>query len=910
MSNYVEKHLAEMIERYAQEAPKLAHGETLELEIRLKDVTREIFESLYGALLHAVGARPTLECSVNIVSDSVFGASSGDGVNYIRKMLFAGPKVLSDTYQKKQRIMRSVHIDDYLKYSVGLARESPMAKFSTNTNAMVRFKVRVSFEIDIPSSSAAKDGDKTAIRPAWRFDLTAVKNGSLADLGASLKSIKYELFNEKMTATNLLETLNFSAVNAFEVEVEYIAAVVPTLKDLKIIDKVFELINPQYLSAAAYQETIYRVATYLITNRELLAEFKQPTHRLKRLSNQVIVLTRNNYYMEIFPPEGYYLTIKADGQRAIVVAEGPRCRILLADKMLEFSASSATPNDGVVDSAITIVDAEMVGNDVYVFDVMVYRGENLSRQGFVNRVLRIDEAVATLGAYGFKAVAKRYVKLGPLSEFEAGFREIWEADYPFPRDGLILTEPNEGYGATKNYKWKPAENNTIDFLAIKAPQKMLGIAPYEVRAGKTLYLLFCGISHKMRESLGLGLLPHHKTMFPQTKGQYYPVQFSPSANPLAYLYWSTEDVGGKIVELSRDTAGQWVFHGVREDRKMEEGYYGNDYRIAELIYLNYIDPFPLESLWTPSDSYFTKMAADIYTAGNRFKRFVISLLLKDNLSGVRWVIDEAAGRGADLHRYQEIGVENALFMDIDPTAIVELIRRKYSFFQAKKRHVADWLGARESRQIEYDKLIVKDVKSLTVHTLVADLKTPYRALMADTYQFGINPGLIDGIVCNFAFHYMCDTIENMRNLLIFNARMLKVGGVFIFTVMDGEAVFALLKGIERGKRWESKENGVIKYAIRKDYTGDKPSAVGQMISVMLPFSDKMYEEPLCNVKCVVSEATKLGFSVELNAPMTTHLERFRVADKSLHDKLTAGDREYIGLHRYVSLRLVKSVRGE
>jgi hypothetical protein len=598
--------------------------------------------------------------------------------------------------------------------------------------------------------------------------------------------------------------------------------------------------------------------------------------------------------------------------------------------MMEYTAG-----DKHVPGEVTIVDAEMIegkaGHTIYVFDVLVLRNENISKEGFSSRMSHIEDAavvisnlLTSIGASkNITIVPKKYVKLA-MGTLEANFREMWESEYSFPRDGLIITEPSDSYIMTKNYKWKPADRNTIDFLAVKAPQKMLGIKPYEVRKGATLYLLFVGISHTMRESLGLGTVPQYHNIFPALsrtdsasggKNRYYPIQFSPSANPLAYIYYypdgaSTGDIDKKIVELSRNTDdNDWIFHGIRTDRKMESTYYGNDFRTAELTYTNVIDPFPLESLWKPSDSYFTKTADGIYSAPNKYKRFVISVLLSEHIRGMKYIIDLASGRGADLHRYQELGVENAIFIDIDATAIAELIRRKYSFFTNKRREMATRKGSNDaSSVVELDKIIVKDTKALTVHTLVADLMLPYKGLVASTFQFGVNEGIIDGIVCNFALHYMCDTIEHLRNILLFVAHMLKVGGVFIFTVMDGSAVFDLLRDISTGKCWVSKEETVTKYAIRKDYVGDKLSDVNQMISVMLPFSDKLYQEPLCNIKTVISEASKVGLKVEINESMSAYMGQFARASTILHSKLTKEDHAYIGLHRSVVLRLMKRVK--
>lgn len=915
MNNFAQKLLGEMLSRYRDE-PSDA-GEERELEIRFKDISREAFEDIYKHMSTSPEfANPKLECTVNVISENVYEhVGKGDRISYIRKMTFNKGVMETDEYLQKSRIMRPVQIADYISYSVGLSNEAPCKKFPTNINAIVRFKNRVSFDyIGTPAHPAN-----------WRFDITAIKCGILSELASSIKTIKNELFTPALSHDNFIRELNHDMIDSYEVEIEHIGLSRDlTPDDISIAKKIFSMINPQYVLEIAYQDEIYHMAQYIMANQNAVYLFKQPTHRLKQLGNAVYALSKNNYYSEIYPPEGYYATDKADGRRALVSINGNRCRIVLSESMLEFHTSQPfTPGE------ITIADAELIWDDtsetiftLYVFEALVCRGENLARTGFEIRVQRLDDVTKVindaLASSGNRAVAKKYIRL-TTADLEKQFTEIWHAEYPYTLDGLIITAPGETYSSTKNYKWKPYEHNTIDFLAMKCPQKLLGVKPYVVQPDKNLYLLFVGISQKVRETLGMGFIPHYRTLFPQTTGNYYPIQFSPSANPLAYIYYHDKnvDLDRKIVELARDKENtNWVFNKLRLDRKLERSYFGNDFRVAELTYLNYIDLFNFDDLWKPSNAYFTKYASNMYTGSNKFKRFVISMLLKDNLSGSKWVIDEAAGRGADLHRYQEIGVENALFIEIDPTAIAELIRRKFAFFAVKKRFVRNKTGGVETvvaydriHDIEYDKLIVKDVKSLTIHTLVADLKSPAKDLIASTFQYGLNTGLADGIVCNFALHYMCDTLEHLRNLLIFNATMLKIGGVFIFTVMDGKSIFDLLSKTPTGKSWESRENDKLKYAIRKDYAGDKISPVGQMISVLLPFSDELYQEPLCNVDAVIAEAGKLGFKVELNASMDTFMDKFYRADRALFDRLTLDDKHYIALHKFVSLRLVKRVKG-
>ena len=525
-ADYTDKLLSELIAKYKTENIGLGN-DSIELEIRFKDITRDAFESIYESVKTSkTFSNPTLECSVNVISENVFErnvAGKSDDTQYIRKMTFTDGNVTADTYMSKQRLSRPVQVNDYIKYAVSLAKESTIKKFATSTNALLRFKVRVSFDYKVDD------------KPVWRLDLTAVKHGKLDEMGSSLKTIKQELF-VPMTADNFLQKLNLDIIDNYEVEIEYIGKPSEmSFERLSVAKEIFSMINPSYLNEISYQDEIYHVAEYIVP-QSMLPMFKNPTHRLKQLSNQVIALSKNTYYADIYPPTGYYLTEKADVLRAIVSVNGNRCRVLMSDKMLEFGGGSKfQPGE------VTIADAELIYNrqlknskvsddsfTLHLFDCMVIRDENVSAVGFKDRCAHLETAAKIISKW-VPCVSKRFVVLGGEKEF----RDVYEREYQYTIDGLILTKPNEHYMNTSNYKWKSYDNTTIDFLAMKCPQKLLGIKPYVKKDKLDLYLLFVGISHTAREKLGLGLIPSYKSMFPDVAAGYYPIKFSPSANILA-----------------------------------------------------------------------------------------------------------------------------------------------------------------------------------------------------------------------------------------------------------------------------------------------------------------------------------------------------------------------------------------
>lgn len=906
--------LAAMLSLYKAEAAKTARGVNIELELRFKDVTRASFESLYaGIRADPEFGRGALECSINIISENILerGKDRPDDTQYIYKISFLRGVKSAESYMQKTKLARSVTMHDYIKYSVGISRETTIGKFSTSIGALVRFKVRLSFDYTA--------GNKPGVQgtPRWRFDLTAIKQGTLADLGPMMQTLRDGIFRPSLGVDNFLQELDYDLLTSFEVEIEHIGdAADLTVEDLGIVKKLYTLINPEYLGEIAYQEEIYNVAKYIVP-ADMLSRFKTPEYRLKKLSNQVTGLTKTAYYNEIYPPTGYYLTDKIDGIRCIISVSGDRCRFL-TDTLREITVDTKFADQ--------VADSEMVHRadgtyTLWLFDVICAEGKNVSGEAMSVRLGYLPVVCAVINHFlppGCKAVPKQYVRLG--ENLEAEIREIFDAPREYKIDGLILSNPANSYYETKNYKWKPTSQITIDFLAIECPRMLLGVLPYIAIEGYRLHLLFVGVKRAQMNGLGMGFLPNYKSIFPDTRqhGDYFPIQFSPSIDPLAYLYYHKGDevIDRRVIELAR-TGHWWNFVRIREDRKMERGYYGNDYRVAELNYTNYIDPFELSDLWSPRTGYFTKASTGIHVAPNKFKRFVISNLIRDNFTGAKWIIDLAAGRGADLHRYQECGVENALFIDIDPSAIAELIRRKFDYKAAMGRGKG-WFAKRGGAEvsipaydrvhdIEFSKVIVKETKTLTIHTLITDLKIPTRELVDKTAQFGIRPGLIDGMMCNFAFHYLCDTCDHMRGILRFIAQMLRLGGVFIFITMDGRRIFELLRDVPVGGTWKAldPQSAAVKYAITKKYVGDRLSHAGQNIAVLLPFTNEAYEEPLCVIETVIAEAGKLGMECVHNQSLSTYMSSFQRADRVLYEALGDVDREYIDLFKYVMLRKAK-----
>ncbi len=911
------------INTYNEKATKppagASSGTNIEFELRFKNIDVRTFTTIGNKLSAGSDISPTLACSINVINDNLYERKQTQSndfsrTSYIRTLYFTKGVKTHENYSSKIKLIRPVEgVTNGLTYAVNISEERNVERFDTLPTALVRLKMRLEY-----------------IFGGWRIDVTAVKQTRMSQVGNQLLTIKNQLFTEKLSPDNFYNNIPHDMINQYEIEAEWMGGKI-TLDDITAVIKIInDALGADDISGGAdaeYQDALYNVATLIVSNSYVLPKFKSE-FGLKRLLNQVVTLSKNTY-RELYPPKGYLLTDKADGIRACVHYRNGNLKVI-ADNLYQFAAKTS---DDAADDAVNeheiVLDCEFLAADggkeptILAFDCMYFDG-SMTQMGYSQRILRLNEAIEVLSVIpSITCKAKNIIVV--TDELQACFDSIYKSEHNYEIDGLILSEPDKEYMRTRNYKWKPIERNTIDFMAVKCPSSLLGKNPYNVVSGKDLYLLFVGISHDMRQKLNLTLIKDYRKLF-DPPGEYYPIQFSPSIDQYAYLYYhdsmsatgavDTTDINYKVIELSKEISpdgkiGDWKFVRIRSDRSQEKNYYGNDFKVAELTYMNYINPFNYEDLIKPSSDYFTYTSADTYMAANRYKRFVISLLIKNNLSGAKWVIDLAAGRGADLHRYQEVGVDNTLFIDIDRAAITELIRRKFDMFDTKRRRMQKW-GATTA----------KATHAMTVHTMVRDLKTSYKDLLRDTGKV-VLPNTCDGIVCNFAIHYFCDNIQNIRNLLNYISNMLKIGGVFIFTTLNGNKIFERLKDISKDGQYEINDNvdggdagdsdssdssdnvNTSKYIIKKLYSSDKISSTGQNIAVRLPFTDELREEPLANIDTIIAECERCGMELELNEPFDIYMRQFENADKSLYSKLSRGDIEYISLHQFVSVRKIK-----
>lgn len=934
--------------KYKQLQASAKKDENIELEIRVP-TNKDSFLSLYNKIIKDPEfTNPTIEYTVNIINANVYENRQhrdNQEIRYITTKEMSIPKpgeesvAVKTTYSQKQKMFSNVSRVGP-KYSVNVSIEKGCKEFKASNNATMRFKSRLSL-----------------FHNNWRFDLTYVKQGNMMDLAPTIKTIKNVMFPPVTpetfgkigeTLNEKLPTMNLDGYSQYEIEAEYIpltnSSEISSDDINAIVRKILAHIDPKHIQDTNYSELLKKVMESLYSS-SMVADLIRRDRKFQNIMNKAFAMSKSVYYSDVFPGDNWFVTDKVDGNRGALIYDPAvsESHVLFNTKLVKYPCKiNGKLSLSIIDCECTFSSSHTETNDtikdVLILDVIMFDGENLAMRPFKQRKTYFEKVAEAFG------ITVKLFLPAAADQLEANIRQCQEVSRKagYESDGLIFTQMDTDYLSTKNLKWKPYNKNTIDFFVVKCPTSLQGMPPYNIKANHTLYLLFVGIRYDMRMDLGINYMRDYKKIFPDSRGcgpdsyesknKYCPIQFSPSINPYAYIWYVKDDtvssgtlgtsgtLDQKVVEVVRNEDNtDWIFERIREDRLISDTYYGNNYPTAETVYNNYIDRFEMSDLWTKPAIYFTQTGEDWQRAKTIYHRFVYSLLIKEYLSDLQWVIDEGAGRGGDVHRYTEIGVRNLLCIDIDASAIVELIRRKYEHSERRKEAHANknnrWTGAGEAisfydtaQDAKYEDVIVRDTKRTTVHTMVQDLKTPYEILEKRSAYYGAYTDRIDGITSDFAFHYMCDSTDNIKNLLFFNSRMLKIGGIFIFTVLNGEAIIEVLKDTAQGDKWILNEHGIDKYVIQKKYSINVIAPANQLISIKLPFTDELREEPLCNIKYVIEEATKMGFELVKNEPMTKMLDKFASANSAYYNKISQIDKKWIALHSYVVLRLNRRLR--
>jgi len=676
---------------------------------------------------------------------------------------------------------------------------------------------------------------------------------------------------------------------------------------------------------------------------------------------------------------GYNVTDKADGLRALGYVN-PKGELFLLDQSMNVYRTGLT-NDACANS---LVDGEWVTftkegeaiNHYLIFDIYYYEQKAVSHLPFMTFKehqpdLGSENRYSTMLKWDTdwkkdvqvaKGVTESNRLMVALKRFEfaedrrifLGCAQILNQNETrlYHTDGLILTSNSEpipnkaGVRFNQQFKWKPAIDNTVDFLITyernaefsSLDQISNGIDPEsngDIRY-KTMRLYVGsakGAGNDNPRAVILDRLEIVKEREVDTK--YKPNLFTPldfqdtMANTCHVLVQRNPDTGEEytvtedteepipnrsIVEMrydpSREPGWRWIPARIRHDkterllRAMARGgtikYSGmmNDEAVANSVWNSIHDPVTESMIRNGSEQPTELEMKDILKIresdmGKKYyerkapkenlvlikglqdfhnKYIKNELLLQNGLKGGnKTILDLACGKGGDLYKWINgqaryvMGVDYAADNITNPQdgaykryveAIIKFRNRTlpqmvFAIGNSAKRIIDGEAGANPEERDILRSVFGRSEPEGPVPSYV-------QQVMAGTFRAGA-----DLAACMFALHYFFKDEAMLGGFLRNLEETVKPGGLFMGCCFDGDKVFSLLRGVQKGHSKTGSEGDVPIWTITKEYDHDMlvpdETSVGLSINVEFISIGSAQREYLVSFEFLKKKMKEIGF---------------------------------------------------
>ena len=467
--------------------------------------------------------------------------------------------------------------------------------------------------------------------------------------------------------------------------------------------------------------------------------------------------------------------------------------------------------------------------------------------------------------------------------------------YEYNTDGLIFTPTNTGVASNKigvagpmhkvtwdlSFKWKPLNQNTIDFLiTTKKNQTTMTdfvgnifeggidtLRSEQLQQYKTIilrvgyderkhgYLNPCAaiIDDKIPSASDVDLEDGYKPLPFYPTNPYDPdthicnIPMREDENGVAQMFTAENEIfdDETIVEFSYDASQpkhwQWVPQRVRYDKTSEyrKGIknYGNAYHVANNNWYSIHNPITEEMITmgenipdelADDDIYYNRSSGsgDSYTRAMRdfHNLFVKRMLITKVAAKGNTLIDYAVGKAGDFPKWIDAKLSFVLGIDLSKDNIENRLDGACARFlnYRKKFHsmpYALFVNGNSSVNIKSTQAIFSDKGKQIVHALFNEGPKDEGLLGKGVYrQYGKAADGFNISSCQFALHYFFETIEKLNNFIKNLSECTKVDGYFIGTCYDGNTMFNALRGVEKGKSITLRIKDTKVWEVAKDYS--------------------------------------------------------------------------------------------
>ena len=766
-------------------------------------------------------------------------------------------------------------------------------------------------------------------------------------------------------------TLNYS-VDKYQLDYK----VIKRRKDVDVVYKNMEMVldkDPDALDNVLERldNIIYDLHLFIYDTEILLSESvkKQILRKYYELTGQdntkfknlmvpqPVTLTKKNIniYNTRNIIRNYLVTEKADGDRYVLYIDDLHNGYLINNKMQVVSTGMSFPNiegEWILDGEYIKHDKNNKKINLYmIFDVYVsdnkpvyklpFKSSNYSRGEILNELKEkvsnvvFSDDVTNKLSIEFKEYKDGSKKIyrgketfdNNLKIFEES-EKIWNIrdDFKYKIDGLIYlpaTLPvsadingvipnNIGITWTLNYKWKPEDLNTIDFLVEIEPEYVNRRRKDKINSAenddgnpvmyKTLILKnrynirYDDVTDFCMEMLSpIGKLPKTKIFQPNVSEEFKDKIDLSRANIILknnkLLCENGQEIrSGSIVEMRYDGTKKhnmvWIPLRVRLDKPTE-----NSYDTAMKVWETIENPITDEMICGDVDiktvgndivlekEYYgekrdSTMSEPLKNLHNYIKNILITGVgSSEELNGKIQIMDTSIGQGGDLNRYFTNYIHCSFLFGLDISPVREACKRYIT-----KRYYEKKYKVPHAIFIQYDtshNIITKEGLDENDVYQKNILNSLYNSGPIDPEYNYINKFInkkgnqqFDMISCQFSFHYYFKDMETLNGYLTNISENCKSGGYFIGCCYDGKRIFNRLQDPEPFE-YKNKYESVI-YSVEKnydidsfDYNDNDEAMLGNSITVEMESIGTPIEEYLVNFDFFVKKMKEYGFEPHL-----------------------------------------------
>jgi SAM-dependent methyltransferase len=605
----------------------------------------------------------------------------------------------------------------------------------------------------------------------------------------------------------------------------------------------------------------------------------------------------------------YTVTEKADGDRKLlyIAPESGKIYLINTNMSVQFTGAITRNKDlfnTLIDGEHILYNKERKFINLYTaFDIYYLKGENIRMKAFIPPAVvqkekegityRLPLLVGTIKRLLPESVIKNKSSETPIpSPLRIEYKTFYSADekqtifqgcdlilkkvadglFEYNTDGLIFTPTHLGVGANKvgenvkpikstwnySFKWKPVEQNTIDFLIsvkklangndyigskfesgidVKQSAQLTQYKTIILRVGfdenKHGYINPCQDVIEDKLPVFSGDIDDEDTYKPM---QFYPTQPSDSTAGICNILLEnglndeklmmTE--AGEVIEdnmivefsydMTKEQQWRWNPLKVRYDKTEEflagVKNYGNAYHVANSNWHTIHNPITKEMITTgleiPSeiasddDVYYNRTSNKNSTQALRdfHNRYVKKSLLSSVAKRGDTLIDLAVGKGGDFPKWIGTNLKFVFGIDISPDNIQNRLDGACARFLSNKKRFkvmpdALFVVGNSSVNIRSGNAIYSDKGKQITKAVFGEGAKDVKALGAGVYkEYGIAKDGFDICSIQFAIHYMFENNDSLQNFLRNVSEVTKVGGYFIGTSYDGKDIFNMLKRVK------------------------------------------------------------------------------------------------------------------